>query len=197
MTTPQPAELARIRAVMDELGRDPFLPAEQRRHSGLDRPLPIGHGQTNSQPSTVAAMLALLEVRPGQRILDLGSGSGWTTAILARLVGPAGHVIGCELVPELRAASAAVLAGLAMPWAEVRQADPRRLGLPEAAPFDRILVSAGARHLPEALVAQLAPGGIMVIPVASTMLCVRKDPDEGSVEVSEHCGYSFVPLIHD
>lgn len=108
---------------------------------------------------------------------------------------PSGRVVGCELVPELRGASAAVLAGLGMPWAEVRQADPTRLGVPDEAPFERILVSAGARDLPEALLAQLAPGGIMVIPVASTMLRVRKS-DDGSVEVSEHGGYSFVPLIH-
>lgn len=109
---------------------------------------------------------------------------------------PSGRVDGCELVPELRGASAAVLAGLGMPWAEVRQADPACLGLPDEAPFDRILVSAGARDLPEALLAQLAPGGIMVIPVASTMLRVRKS-DDGSVEVSEHGGCSLVPLIYD
>lgn len=194
MTTPPPAAPARIRAVMDELGRDPFLPAEQRRFSDLDRPLPIGHGQTNSQPSTVAAMITLLEVSTGQRILDVGSGSGWTTAILARLVGSSGCVIGCELVPALRESAAAVLAGLDMPWAEVRQARIGTLGAPVDGPYDRILVSAGAQTLPRTLVEQLAPDGIMVIPVASTMLRVHRTA-AGPVDITEHGRYSFVPLI--
>ena len=76
--------------------RAPFLPADQRHRAGRDAPLPIGHGQTNSQPFTVGAMLRLLDVKPGSRVLDLGSGSGWTTALLAHLVGPEGAVIGVE-----------------------------------------------------------------------------------------------------
>ena len=109
---------------------------------------------------------------------------------------PSGRVLGCELVPELRDASAEVLAGLGMPWAEVRQADPERIGIPEEAPFDRILVSAGARDRPEALIAQLAPSGIMVIPVAAPTLRVRES-DDGSIEITEHGGCSLVPLIYD
>src|SRR6476619_7863497 len=78
-----------------------FLPADQQRRASYDGPLPIGHGQTSSQPRTVAAMLRLLEVAPGQSVLDVGSGSGWTTALLAHLVGPTGSVLGVELEPSL------------------------------------------------------------------------------------------------
>ena len=81
--------------------REGFLPPEQRPHAALDRPLPIGWGQTNSQPTTVANMLRLLRVAPGMRVLDVGAGSGWTTALLAHLVGPRGQVHGVERVPEL------------------------------------------------------------------------------------------------
>src|SRR3954465_3340038 len=81
--------------------RDLFLPESERRRATYDGPLPIGHGQTNSQPRTVAAMLRLLDVRPGHRVLDVGSGSGWTTALLAHVVGPLGEVVGVELEPSL------------------------------------------------------------------------------------------------
>ena len=97
--------------------RERFLPRGQRRSAGTDAPVGIGHGQTNSQPRTVAAMLRLLDVRPGQRVLDVGSGSGWTSAILGELVGPTGSVHGVERVPELLHRSRVALAGatLALP----------------------------------------------------------------------------------
>src|SRR4051812_9944700 len=81
--------------------REAFLPASHHRFAGVDEPLPIGHGQTNSQPSTVRRMLSLLDVEPGQRVLDVGSGSGWTTALLAHLVGPGGSVVGVERYADL------------------------------------------------------------------------------------------------
>lgn len=90
--------------------REDFLRPAERPFAHLDRPLPIGQGQTNSQPSTVRAMLGLLDVRPGQRVLDVGAGSGWTTALLARLVGPGGCVVGTELEPSLAAWGAGNLA---------------------------------------------------------------------------------------
>jgi protein-L-isoaspartate(D-aspartate) O-methyltransferase len=173
--------------------RQEFLPQDQRRFAALDRPLPIGHGQTNSQPSTVVRMLQLLDVAAGQRILDVGSGSGWTTALLGRLVGPSGEVTGLERHPQLAEWGAANLARHAMPWTSIRLAAPGILGLPDAAPFDRVLVSAGAQALPEQLVAQVAHGGRMVIPVAGRMLVVRRVA--GQVEVSRHGRYSFVPLL--
>jgi protein-L-isoaspartate(D-aspartate) O-methyltransferase len=172
--------------------REGFLPRRARRRASYDGPIEIGHGQTNSQPSTVAAMLRLLDVREGQSVLDVGAGSGWTTALLAHLTGPAGRVRGVEIEPDLVAFGAANLERTRQPWATLEQAEPAVLGLPQHAPYDRILVSAEPRDLPDELVAQLAEGGRMVIPVAGTMLAVRRVA--GDVEVTRHGAYRFVPL---
>ena len=161
-----------------------------------DGPLAIGHGQTNSQPRTVRAMLELLDVRPGQRVLDVGSGSGWTTALLAELVGPTGWVLGLERVPDLVVTGGANVEAAGMPWARVRAAVTGVLGAPDEAPFDRVLVSAMATRLPVELVAQLDTHGILVVPVAGRMLRVERDagaPD--GRRVTEHGHYRFVPLV--
>ncbi len=157
-----------------------------------DQPLPIGHGQTSSQPSTVARMLRLLDVPAGTRVLDVGAGSGWTTALLAHLVGPAGSVVGVELEPELAAWGAANLAATGQPWARVVVAPPHVLGLPDDAPFDRILVSAEAKRLPQALLDQLAVPGRMVAPVAGGLVVVAATTS--GTQVTRHEGYRFVPL---
>lgn len=102
----------RVREAFDVAPRAYFLPEEARSQASFDGPFSIGHGQTNSQPRTVAAMLELLDVRPGHRVLDVGSGSGWTTGLLAALAGPDGEVLGLEIVPELAEWGAANLATL-------------------------------------------------------------------------------------
>jgi protein-L-isoaspartate(D-aspartate) O-methyltransferase len=173
--------------------RKDFLPAEQRGFAGQDRALQIGYDQTNSQPTTVANMLTLLEVEPGQRVLDVGCGSGWSTALLGNLVGPSGEVLGVELVPELVSMGQDNLAAYPMPWVSIGQASEDTLGLPDRAPFDRILVSAEARSLPGELVDQLRVGGVMVVPVAGRMTVVRRTDTEPTVE--HHGHYAFVPLI--
>jgi len=172
-----------------------FLPEDQHRFARDDRALPIGWGQTNSQPTTVRAMLSLLDVHQGQCVLDVGCGSGWTTALLARLVGSSGEVIGVELVPELVEFGRANLATQNLPQAHIEPAVPNVLGLPDRGPFDRILVSAQASTLPTTLVDQLRVGGVLVVPVRGWMHEVRRTSEEGPPEVVRHGGYSFVPLV--
>ncbi|GAA2133855.1 protein-L-isoaspartate carboxylmethyltransferase [Nocardioides bigeumensis] len=183
-----------VSTAMREVRREGFLRRADRRRADYDGPLGIGHHQTNSQPRTVAEMLRLLDVRAGQRALDVGAGSGWTTALLARLVGQTGEVRGVEIVPELAQWGARNLARTDQPWASLLEAEPGVLGLPAHAPYDRILVSAEPDRLPGELVAQLdLDGGILVIPVAGEMLRVVRHGDEH--EVTRHGRYRFVPLV--
>ena len=179
-----------MRAAFVATPRVGFLPVRSRWRASYDGPLRIAAGQTNSQPRTVEDMLRLLDVRPGQRVLDVGAGSGWTTALLAHLTGPTGEVLGVELEPELVEFGSANLARVERPWARIRLATRGVLGDPDGAPYDRILVSAEPAVLPEALVDQLAGDGILVIPVAGTMLRVV---NPGRV-VTRHGAYRFVPL---
>jgi protein-L-isoaspartate(D-aspartate) O-methyltransferase len=181
-----------VTAAFEAVPREGFLPRRLRRRASYDGPLDIGHGQTNSQPRTVADMLRLLDVRPGQRVLDVGSGSGWTTALLAHLVGPRGSVRGVEIVPALVERGRANLEATDQPWASIEAALTGTLGLPDGAPYDRILVSAEATSLPDELVDQLAVGGRMVVPVLSRMMLIKRDSD--AVHTSAHGHYRFVPL---
>jgi protein-L-isoaspartate(D-aspartate) O-methyltransferase len=183
----------RVSAAFGAVPREEFLPVAARGQASYDGPIPIGHGQTNSQPRSVAAMLRLLDVRPGHRVLDVGAGSGWTTALLGQLVGPAGLVVGVELVPELAVWGEQNVRRTSGPWASVRQAEPGVLGVPGLGPFDRILVSAEPGRMPGALLDQLADPGRMVLPVAGVMTVV--DRRNGEDRVSEHGHYRFVPLL--
>ena len=171
-----------------------FLPRAQRQFAPLNLPLAIGAGQTCSQPSTVRRMLELLDVLPGQRVLDVGAGSGWTTALLARLVGPAGSVVGVEIEPTLAGSAGERLAAAGLSWARVELVLPGRLGWPGEAPYDRVLVSAEADEVPGELLAQLAPDAVMVLPVAGVLTRMVTRGRGGSTEVSTHGHVLFVPL---
>lgn len=182
-----------LEAAFRAVDRADFVLPEYRSEAYANAPLPIGYGQTISQPYTVAAMLGWLDVRPGQNVLDVGSGSGWTTALLACLVGTSGHVHGVEIVPELVEFGKQNLAKNQFAHATIEQAGAI-FGLPAHAPYDRILVSAESKEIPQSLLDQLSPTGIMVIPVRGDIIKIQKVPGNPPL-IETHPGFVFVPLI--
>ncbi|HET9948111.1 MAG TPA: protein-L-isoaspartate(D-aspartate) O-methyltransferase [Longimicrobiales bacterium] len=179
---------------MRSVPRHEFVPAERRALAYEDMPLPIGLGQTISQPYVVALMTELLDPEPGDRILEVGTGSGYQAAVAARLVA---EVYTIEIVPELARSAAERLERLGVENVRVREGDGY-LGWPEEAPFDGILVTAGADEVPPPLVEQLAPGGRMVIPVgdarAGQVLRVLEKLPDGEVSERDVLPVRFVPL---
>lgn len=190
------------RAVLDErvmaaLGRVPrhrLVPPGEEPHAYRNRPLAIGHGQTISQPFIVALMTDLLEVRPGDKVLEIGTGSGYQAAVLAEM-GARVHTI--EIVEPLAKEAASRLAALGYRTIETRIGDGYR-GWPEAAPFDSIVVTAAAPEVPPALTEQLKVGGKLVIPVGAsggvqTLYVIEKQAD-GKLSRREALSVRFVPM---
>ena len=185
------------RAVLDAMRAVPrhlFVPPAVRDDAYDDRPLPIGHGQTISQPYIVAYMTQALGVARSHRVLEIGTGSGYQAAILSRL---ASHVWTIEIVPDLGTRAAALLKELGFANVTVRVGDGYA-GWPEHAPFDRIIVTAAPDHVPQPLVQQLAIGGRMIIPVGPAgglqELVVIEKTAAGLVE-KKTIPVVFVPLI--
>jgi protein-L-isoaspartate(D-aspartate) O-methyltransferase len=189
---------SRVDRAMREVRREFFLPEGQRSHAAEDTALPIGWHQTISQPSLVAYMTEQLELTPRTRVLEIGTGSGYQTAILAEI---AAEVFTIERLIELAALAEARLNSLGYRNIHYRTGDGA-LGWPEEAPFGAIVVTAAAPHLPPALVEQLEPGGRLVVPVGSTshdnqvLILVEKDRD-GTVQQRDLCAVRFVPLVSD
>lgn len=170
-----------------------FVPEGMEDETYGDYPLSIGMGQTISQPTTVAIMLELLNPQTGNKVLDIGSGSGWTTALLASAVGEDGFVEGIERIPYLVEYGRKSLTKAHIHNASIELADPYVLGKPGRL-YDRILVSASAQNMPMNLAQQLNPGGILVIPVGYSIWRIRKEED-GKLSAYELPGFRFVPLI--
>ena len=189
----------RVMTAIARVPRHEFVPATQRRHAYDNRPLSIGFGQTISQPYIVALMSDLIKPRPGDSVLELGTGSGYQAAMLAELTG---HVYSIEIIEELGEQAAARLSRLGYDNVTTRIGDGY-YGWEEHAPFDAIVVTAAASHVPPPLVAQLKPGGRMVIPVGSRFLTqqlvlIEKDPG-GQLITRQILPVMFVPLTgeHD
>ena len=183
----------RVQKAFEVVNRDNFLPENVRFSAQHDSPLPIGYGQTNSQPSTVRMMLEWLDVKPGNIVLDVGSGSGWSTALLAHIVGPKGFVYAVERVPELVKYGRFNCQKAGIKNVQFHQAG-KKFGLPQFAPYDRILVSAAAAKLPKELIEQLKIGGKLVVPVRYDILVIDKTRDN-AFDTTTQSGFIFVPLI--
>jgi len=184
-----------ILKVLDEVPRHEFVPDDERGKAYADRPLPIGYGQTISQPFVVAVMTDLLRVRPDDSVLEVGTGSGYQAAVLAHL---AHRVHTIEIVPGLADTAAARLQRRGYDKVATRSADGY-YGWEEAAPFDGIIVTAAASQIPPPLLRQLKPGGRMVIPVGAPfalqhLVLVERNADNGRVTTRQLLPVHFVPL---
>lgn len=185
--------MSNIDEVFKTIPRSNFLPQAATSQADIDMPLPIGYGQTNSQPSTVRLMLNWLDPQAGDKILDVGSGSGWTTAMLAYMVGALGTVYAVEKVPELVRFGEANCWRMDIDNVLFFQSEDT-YGLPGFAPYDRILVSAAVPELPQELVNQLKDGGRMVIPIKHSIHVIDK-VDKYTIKNREYAGFVFVPLV--
>lgn len=184
----------RVVEAMAKVPRELFVPETLRSNAYEDIPLPIGYGQTISAPHMVAIMCELLDLQDGMIVLDVGGGSGYHAAVMAKLVGPQGHVYSVERVPELVAQAERNLKAAGITNVTMTLGDGS-IGLPEHAPYDRINVAATAPSVPEPLKQQLKPGGRMVIPVGTgfqdLLLVTRKN----GFAIEERLPVAFVPLI--
>jgi protein-L-isoaspartate(D-aspartate) O-methyltransferase len=183
----------RVLAAMEKVPRHLFVAEDLAPHAYEDRPLPIGHGQTISQPYVVAWMTQLAGVQPSERVLEIGTGSGYQAAILAEL---ANDVYSIEIVEPLARQAQQRLADLGYRNVHVRHGDGYR-GWPEHAPFDAILVTAAPDHVPQPLLDQLKPGGRLVVPVGERPeqeLLVMEKKTDGQMERRSIAPVRFVPM---
>jgi len=183
---------ARVLLALARVPRELFVPEGSRHEAYEDHPVPIGHGQTISQPYIVAYMTEALRLERSHRVLEIGTGCGYQTAVLAEL---AREVFSVEVIPALAAAARERLAGLGYRNLHVTEGDGHQ-GWPEHAPYDRVLVAAAAESVPPALVEQLADTGILVIPVGASDQELRVLQKHGTrVDLLATLPVRFVPLV--
>jgi len=187
----------RVMSVMGSIERHRFVPDSQLAWAYANQPLPIGHGQTISQPYIVALMTDLVNVDPGDKVLEIGTGSGYQAAVLSEM---GAEVYTIEIIDALAGEAAKRLAALGYDRVKTRHGDGY-YGWQENAPFDAILVTAASGHVPPPLIRQLKPGGVMVIPVGSRFLVqhlvlVTKDTT-GAITTRQILPVRFVPLTGD
>ncbi len=185
----------KVLGAMNSVPRHLFVPIRYRRGSYFDQPLPIGSGQTISQPYIVALMTEMLDVDSDDIVLEIGTGSGYQAAVLSTIVK---KLYTIEIIEELGMQAAELLKSLEYDNVEVKISDGG-LGLPDKAPFDAIIVTAAAPKIPDPLIKQLKPGGRMVIPVdnnylSQDLLIVEKDED-GNIKTKNTIPVRFVPLV--
>ncbi len=188
---------ARVMKAMADVPRHEFVRKSLRSHAYENRPLPIGYGQTISQPYIVAIMTDLIKVKPGSRVLEIGTGSGYQAAILAELVD---QVFTIEIIEPLSEQARALLKRLGYTNIQVKYGDGY-YGWLEHAPYDAIVVTAAASHIPPPLLDQLKPGGKMIIPVGGRfmtqeLLLIDKKPD-GKHQTRQILPVSFVPFTRE
>ena len=176
-----------------DIDRAHFMIPQHRDDAYRDECFPISSHETISQPSVVAFMLDLLLLEQGARVLDVGAGSGFTTALIAHIVGSSGSVLGVERNASLVDFARANLAHYPLFNIRIEQSK-QKLGWPDNGPYDRILVSAAAASLPEALVQQLAPEGVLVLPIQDSIWQIR-DQGNGAYLKLQFPGFRFIPLL--
>lgn len=185
----------KVENAIRNIPRHKFVPESQKNEAYDNSPIPIMKNQTISQPSVVARMTEWLDLKEGQNVLEIGSGSGWQSAILANLVG-SGKVFTVERHSELAKFAKKNLEKLGIKNVEIINGDGN-LGLPEKSPFNRIMITAACKKVPEKLLDQLAMEGLLIAPVGENIqsLILLKKTHKGIVEIKNQKGYVFVPLV--
>jgi protein-L-isoaspartate(D-aspartate) O-methyltransferase len=182
-----------VRKAFKEIDRGDFVADDYQVEAYEDYALPAGFNQTMLKPSFAAFMLELLDAQVGDKVLNIGSGSGWTSALLSKLVGDSGNIVGLESVGELVEASKSNVAKYKLTNIEFRKTE-KTIGLAAKGPYNRILVNGSLNEFPETLIDQLAIGGVVVVPLEDSIVKIEKKSKDKKIE-KEYPGFSVAPLV--